>query len=198
MTERLYPDINLTVNPQNFRLSEISRYRDSLQQDLQRYEKKYLRKKKVLDALNAISIGSSSLGTLAGGSAVGTLIGGVTAPVAIPLGAIALGFGAVSTIFNFVQKERTKGLEICFEKLAVIKASLHSVNLAISKALQDETITDDEFNSIVQEYQNYQQKMHLFGSKKQSKNEDLILQIRELIARQPNRGANGVVSQPGE
>lgn len=88
----------------------------------------------------------------------GTLIAalsGIGVVVAVPVGVAAAICGAASTALTFVSKKLEKKVTKHTRIHALALSKYDSINLNISKALNDNRISDSEFKNISQEITNY-------------------------------------------
>ena len=91
-----------------------------------------------------------------GAGAVGTLATGIAAVVSIPLGGIGIAGGLVSAACAALGKATMKNLEKHESVKLTAESSLNTVNDLVSKALEDEQVSNKDFHHILREMENYQ------------------------------------------
>lgn len=176
------PDI-IQDNPHQFRLSEISRIRDALERDVEKRCRTRRRHKTAHRASSVITITAGTFGTLCTSGSVATLAIGVTAPVGLILGAVALASGAISAVSSFCMKKCSKKVEKHTVLAVQAEKSLDRLSGVVSKALRDGRLSADEFEAVLAEKEQYHaavSKVYLKASKAPIKNEELIQALRQL------------------
>ena len=108
--------------------------------------KKY---KKTRKAIHYATVCLGSLTTVLSAGAIATSLTGVGIAVGTPLAAVAAFSGAASTGLTAINKK----LDI--HALAVVKHD--SINSYVSKSLNDDSVTDLEFQKVSSEIQKYRQ-----------------------------------------
>ena len=131
--------------------------------------KKYKRTHNLLMKTNAIS---GTLSVLISGSAVGTSLTVVLIPVGVSLASIGFLFGFVSVLTGLIAKKISLKLNKHHQTVSVCNAKLNTIKDLISKALQDNEISPEEFRLILSEVEKYKKLKKLISSfKKTSKYE---------------------------
>ena len=179
----IYPE--LFASEQAYRVSEIRRVRDQLQDETQRRGVTLRRYKRAANAFTYLSTACNCLAAAAGGGAVATLSIGVTAPASLALGALALGSGAVATAAatagSLLAKRVTK-----HERIATA-ASTHfdTISAVVSKALADQTISHDEYAAVLRQLDHYRRQKETLraGARAEAKpkNDDIRAQVRDEV-----------------
>ena len=151
-TMTLYPSLD---NNSQFRLQEISTLRSKLETEVQERKqlcKKYKRAQNIFDGMD---VGANSIAlslSITSGVLAGT---GVLLPFAIPLAITAAGTAAFGILCKLVNRK----LKIKASKHANIRqladAKLNSVLDIISKAINDNMISDEEFKLVTNELNKY-------------------------------------------
>ena len=145
-------------NDQNFRLTEISKIEKEISVEVEHYRlvlKKYKKVRKVIHysvvCLGAVTAALSSAAVATSLTDVGIVIG---APVAAVSAAVS---GAASTGLSVINKklERKVNKHSRIHSLAVAKHD--SINSSVSQALNDNNVSDTEFQLITREMQKYRQ-----------------------------------------
>ena len=150
----LYPNLLTTPNAENFRLTEISKYLREINDEIEHYRLNYKKVRKVIH-YSVVCLGAMT--TVLSSGAVGTSLTGFGALVGVPLGGIAIFSGGVSAGLSVINKklERKVNKHSRIHALAVAKHD--SINNSVSKALNDNHVSDTEFQLISREMHKYQQ-----------------------------------------
>ena len=153
----LYPNLLTTPNAENFRLTEISKYLREINSEIEHYRlvlKKYKKVRKVIH-YSVVSLGAMT--TVLSSGAVTTSLTGLGALVGVPLGGIAIFSGGASAGLSVINKklERKVNKHSRIHALAVAKHD--SMNSPVSKALNDNHVSDTEFQLITREMHKYRQ-----------------------------------------
>lgn len=156
MTEKLdrslYPSLD---NNSQFRLTEISKLKAKLQDEVSgrmQLCKKYKRAENILDVIDIASNSVALSLSVTSGVLAST---GILLPFAIPLAVAAGTLGVVGiTCKGIVKKLKTK-----YQKHSSIKqtaeSKLNSILEIVNKAINDNNITDEEFKHVVDEVNKY-------------------------------------------
>lgn len=178
---KLYPQIN--INPQQFRLTEIRKCRDALTKEVKIRRKQRKKLKRIVNALTVVNVGASTVGTVCGSAGVVTLTIGFTAPVAIPLGSVALASAGIGVFTGFGQKVACRSLEKCSQITILAETTLDTVNKIVSKALHDEQISDDEYHQILEVQTNFRHQVEdlIRRPKKIVKNDELMSELKQVL-----------------
>lgn len=148
---KLYPHLDMLEQGTNFRLSEVSNIRKSLQDEASQRARARRRYKVAYTTSFAVNTAVCAVSSLSTAGAVGTLATGVGAVVALPLGIVSLVGGGVGLIGSTVQKILLKKLEKHDRILALAEAKLGTVDRLVNTALNDDHISDSEFEAIQRE-----------------------------------------------
>jgi hypothetical protein len=138
-----------------FRRSEMEKYREYLIFDSDMRGKYYSRYKKIY---NATSITSSSMNVLAVGagvSGISILCTVVAIPIGIGLEAASVAFSAFGFLANHLQNKAQKKFEKHDEIKILSISKLNTINGLISKAYSDGNVTEEEYNLIMKEKDDY-------------------------------------------
>ena len=153
----LYPNLLTTPNPENFRLTEISKYLREINDEIEHYRlvlKKYKKVRKVIH-YSVVCLGAMT--TVLSSGAVATSLTGFGALVGVPLGGVAIFSGGASPGLSVINKklERKVNKHSRIHALAVAKHD--SINSSVSQALNDNHVSDTEFQLITREMHKYRQ-----------------------------------------
>ena len=128
---------------------------------------------------NAIS---RTLSVLISGSAVGTSLTVVLLPVRVSLASIVGFSGSVSVLTGLIAKKISPKLNKHLQTVSVCNAKLNLIKDLISKALQDNDISPEEFRLILSEAEKYKQLKNSFRVLKNQLNmKNLKRQVRSEI-----------------
>ena len=148
-------DVEEFENEQNFRLSKINEVHQFLESEKEKREeisKKYRKLVKALDYTNGTLVGITTLGGATGAVLLATVI---TVPVAVVLESITVVTGGLSCLSTVLQRRFLKKIQK-HEKLAVLACSkLNSISNHVSKALDDDNVSHEEFKLIMDELEKY-------------------------------------------
>jgi len=152
---RLYPSIPEMTNAENFRLTEISRIEKEISAEVEHYRLVLKKYKKARKALHYSVVGLGAVTAALSSGAVATSLTGVGIVVGAPVAGIAALSGAVSTGLSVVNKklERKVNKHSRIHSLAIAKRD--SINCTVSQALNDNRVSDTEFQLITREMQKY-------------------------------------------
>ena len=154
----VYPDLNDPSMPtpvNTFRLTNITQMQKDLEHDLATYSRTKRKYSSLFNAVNYMSTGTAVLGSVLSGTSVGLFATGVGSVAAIPLAGVSAFFGICSISAGLSIKKVDRKLQKHTAMVQLITAKLSSFRLLISKALQDSTISDDEFNNLQTDYDDY-------------------------------------------
>ena len=144
--------------------------------------KKY---KRYHDFLSKVSISAGTLSFISSASGVGTALSGVGLPAGASLGAIGLVCGLLSVLTGEIAKTVSHKVNKLEQAVAICQSKVNSIKDRISKALNDNKISDEEFHNIISELDKYHEmkrdirtKNRNFFEKNNSNEADLKKQIR--------------------
>ncbi|ELU13791.1 hypothetical protein CAPTEDRAFT_213860 [Capitella teleta] len=143
--------------PMSYRLQKINEIQRMLEDERdvrQRLSKKYHRVSKGISNADAILV-ASSMGL--GVAGVGLLSTIVAAPVVIIMEAAALGTGLMSIICGQVNKRMISKAEKHEKIKTIAEAKLNTISDLVSKALNDNVVSQEEFTLILNELAKYRQ-----------------------------------------
>ena len=154
--ETLYPV--LAAPAENFRLTEISRIEKEISDQVEHYRlvlKKYKKARKAVH-YSAVGLGAVSA-ALSSGAIAASLTG-----VGVIIGAPAAGFAAFAGFSSTsLASLSTRSFERKVDKhsrlLSLATAKHGSINCCVSQALNDNSVSDKEFELVTREMQKYRQ-----------------------------------------
>ena len=154
---QLYPSLPATRDAENFRLNEISKIGKEISVEVEHYRlvlKKYKKARRVIHysvvCLGAVTVALSS-------GAIATSLTGVEIVIGAPLAAVAAVSGAASTGLSFINKKLELKVNKHSRIHALAVAKHDSINSSVSQALNDNRVSDREFQLITREMQKYRQ-----------------------------------------
>jgi hypothetical protein len=184
---RLYPTAPQLDDSrvENFRLSQLWSIRADLHNQLEKYNKCKNRYKSVYKALNYVQYLFETVGTLGASSSIATLMTGVGAPVSIALGSVSAGVGALGLINHVILKKLIKKINKHGNISMLIDSKYHSMMLLINKALNDNTISQEEFERILNDYQDFKDKKSQLQKIKPTNKEDFLdkKEVNDLVGK---------------
>ena len=147
---------------ETFRLKRISDIREFLENEVEtrgRYRRRY---KSAYNSTVYTNAGCGLASLAFSGSAVATTATGIGIVIGIPLGITAAATGALGVISAGIGKIFLKKVEKHQEIKSIAESKLSSINGLVSTALQDGHISNEEYQIILQEEDNYRQhKSHI-------------------------------------
>jgi len=154
---RISPSLPETTNADNFRLTEISKIEKEISVEVEHYRLVLKKYKKARKAHHYSVVGLGAVTAALSSGAVATTLTGVGIVIGTPVAAIAALSGAVSTGLSIVNKklERKINKHSRIHSLAIAKHD--SINSSVSQALNDNRVSDMEFQLTTREMQKYRQ-----------------------------------------
>ena len=159
MKENLYPrlptDPPIEDQGQGYRLQKINEIQIFLEKEVETREalsKKYFRTARIVDNVDTVLI-VITLCVGAGGVALLSMV--VPTPAVIVIEGVALSTGLLSMIGKYSVKKATSKAEKHEKIKTIVSAKFDTVASHISKALNDNKVTDEEFQLILEELEKY-------------------------------------------
>ena len=164
MADCTYPDLTQLKNKDAFRLATINTrlasLTDRIERDREKLTKKRRRHKKLVRAnviLTGVGVACSTAGGALSGTGVGVMVGGP----AIGVGAVC-GLGALITL----RLCKTSNHELYQQLVTLGQAKLSFLQKLVSKALSDESVSEEQFGEIIDEFAAYEsERSKLTGQK---------------------------------
>ena len=153
---RIYPQVPLNGDPLNFRLQKSCEALQNLEKEMRHYEnvrKKYNRARGIF---TKISVGSGVVSVILSASGLGTSLTGFGAVVGIPLGAVGGLCGGISVGCGVASKRLSHKVSKHEQTVSLAKAKVNTIHDLVSKALQDNAISDQEFSLILAEVEKFE------------------------------------------
>ena len=153
----LYPNLLTTPNAENFRLTEICKYLREISDEIEHYRLVLKKYKKVREVIHYSGVCLGIMTKVLSSGAVGTSLTGFGILVGVPLGGISIFSGGASAGLSVINKklERKVNKHSRIHALAVAKHD--SINISVSQALNDNHVSDTEFQLITREMHKYRQ-----------------------------------------
>lgn len=155
---QLYPDLPQDQLPDQgvpFRLHKISEIRNKLEEEINARDKLRRKYKTAWNACYTVAQVSGVCAVSAGGGAVGTVATGIGAVAAIPLSGLAIAGGVVSAASVALGKALMKKVEKHESIRRTAESSLNTVDKLVSRALEDQVVSNEDFHHIMSEWDNY-------------------------------------------
>ena len=166
--EKIYPTLPTAPcedESQSFRLQTIKEVEAFLNHEIierSRLSKKFSNCSSVASFIN---YGLTATTIVTGSGGIACLFTGIAAPFSLVLGGISLASTMVSGLTHRLIKIYTIKVKKHHDILVIAQTILDSVHLQISKAIQDASISHDEFQQIMNAKQHYLTKKHDLRSK---------------------------------
>ena len=178
MQNTLYPNLPTTPNAENFKLTEISKCLREINTEIEHYRlvlKKYEKVRKVIH-YSVVSLGAMT--TVLSSGAVATALSGIGALVGVSLGSIAIFSGGASAGLSVINKKLELKVNKHSRIHALAVAKHDSINSYVTKALNDNHVSDTEFELITREMHKYRQlkenlRLHFAQKQKTSRQPDV-------------------------
>ena len=155
-TQRLYPEL-VTHPSGQYRLQKISEIQRDLEKARDLRHALYKKHKRGVNASDAIDAGLTFVGVGFCVSDVGLLVMIVAAPVVLSLEIAAVTCGFVGVISKFTSCRLSIKCKKHDEIRVLAEAKLNSISSLVSKALQNNTISKEEFKLILGEKEKFTQ-----------------------------------------
>ena len=154
MADCTYPDLTQLKNKDAFRLTTINTrlasLTDRIERDCEKLTKKRKRYKKLVGAnaiLTTVGVACSTAGGALSSTGVGVMVGGP----AIGLGAVC-GVGALVAL----RLRKTSNHALYQQLVTLGQAKLSFLQKLVSKALSDESISEEQFDEIIDAFAAYE------------------------------------------
>ena len=160
-TQNLYPNLPVveqqfsTTPDKNFRLEKVNEIASTLSQEVTHYRlvgKKYKRANKIVKWLAG---GASCLSAVASSASLGTALSVIGIPAAVPLGALGGCLAIASCGLIITGKKLESKIKKHQEIVTLAIAKRDTVDRLVSKAINDNCVSDAEFQIIVSELEQY-------------------------------------------
>ena len=154
---QLYPELPVEQQHEQqedgktFRLKQISEIRSFLDSENEKRSRLRRRYKSIYNTFFHISAVSGIIAVGAGAAGIGAPI---TVPITLPLG---IAMGSVSVGTSALCKLLLKKVEKHERIKNIAQAKLSSINRLVSNALKDNNVSDEEFQLILNEKENYRE-----------------------------------------
>ena len=157
--EKLYPTLATappysSTTPGHYeRYQRIAIIQAELNQLLEKRHIIYKKYSKASSFFNAATTTLASLATIETTAGIITSATVIGLPIGIILSGLGAGSGGLALLFiplrKYCEKKKSKHLK----KHAIINTGVNMIYLKVSKALNDDSISDEEFNNIIYEYE---------------------------------------------
>ena len=151
----MYPTLPKDGDGETFRLQQTCDALQKLENEAKHYETVRKKYKRYHDFLSKVSVSTGTLSFISSASGVRTALSGVGLPASASLGAIGLICGILSALTGAIAKKVSHKVNKHEQKVAICQSKVNSTKDRISKALNDNKISDEEFHNIISELDKY-------------------------------------------
>ena len=155
--EHIYPTLPKDGDGETFRLQQTCDALQKLENEAKHYEAVRKKYKRYHDFLSKVSVSTGTLSFISSAFGVGTALSGVGLPAGASLGAIGLICGILSVFTGAVAKKVSHKINKHEQTVAICQSKVNSIKDRISKALNDNKISDEEFHDIISEVDKYKE-----------------------------------------
>ena len=149
--EHIYPTLPKDGDGETFRLQQTCDALQKLENEAKHYEAVRKKYKRYHDFLSKVSVSTGTLSFISSTSGVGT----TGLPAGASLGAIGLICGILSVFTGAVAKKVSYKINKHEQTVAICQSKVNSIKNRISKALNDNKISDEEVHNIISEVDKY-------------------------------------------
>ena len=190
-TGKLYPAIPSAPEEdegQDFRLKTIKEVEAFMHQEIA--ERSRLSKKfdNCSSITSYVNYGLTATTIITGSGGIACLTTGIGAPIALALGGISLASTVTSGITHRLSKIYTVKAKKHHDILVVAQTVLDGIILKISRAIQDASVSHEEFQQIINAKQRYLAKKHELRSKSKKALKEIYEKQRNELLEQGRRG----------
>ena len=153
--ENMYPTLPKDGDGETFRLQQTCDALQKLENETKHYETVRKKYKRYQDFLSKVSVSAGTLSFISSASGVGAALSGVGLPAGASLGAIGLLCGLLSVFTGAIAKKVSHKVSKHEQTVAICQSKVNSIKDRISKALNDNKISDEEFHIIISELDKY-------------------------------------------
>jgi hypothetical protein len=158
MTDKLYPALPAENSKiEDYRLNAINALKHKLENEVEIRKTIRNKYKRAVNILSGVQSGLATVGLVMGGTSAGLLLTVVGVPVSMGLGIAGSICGALAFASKSINTKLLKKAEKHDEIRMLAMAKLNSIANKVSTALQDGSVSDEEFKLIIGEMDKYQQ-----------------------------------------
>ena len=185
--EKIYPPIPSAPEEdegQTFRLKTIKEVEAFMQQEIS--ERSRLSKKfdNCSSITSYVNYGLTATTIITGSGGIACLTTGIGAPIALALGGISLASTVTSGITHRLSKIYTVKAKKHHDILVVAQTVLDGIILKISRAIEDASVSHEEFQQIINAKQRYLAKKHELRSKSKKALKEIYQRERQELIEQ--------------
>ena len=151
----IYPTLPKDGDGETFRLQQTCVALQKLENEAKHYEAVRKKYKRYHDFLSKVSVSTGTLSFISSASGVGAALSGVGLPAGASLEAIGLICGILSVFTGAVAKKVSHKVNKHEQAVAICQSKVNSIKDRISKSLNDDKISDEEFHNIISELDKY-------------------------------------------
>ena len=163
--EGLYPDLPTDLTADTFRLTEISRIEKEISDQVEHYRLVLKKYKKARKAVHYSAVGLGSVSAVLSSGAIAASLTGVGVIIGAPVAGIAAFAGFSSTSLAVLSKKLDRKVDKHSRLLSLATAKHDSINCCVSQALNDNSVSDKEFELVTREIAKYRQLKEALRSK---------------------------------
>ena len=153
--ENMYPTLPKDGDGETFHLQQTCDALQKLENKTKHYETVRKKYKRDHNFLSKVSVSAGTLSFISSASGVGTALSGVGLPAGASHGAIGLVCGLLSVLTGAIAKKVSHKINKHEQTVAICQSKVDSIRERISKALNDNKISDEEFHNIISELDKY-------------------------------------------
>ena len=195
-TEKIYPKLEtppppLQLSPHEFRVNSCKKILGLIEADVKHYGstlKKYTRSRNIFSYLAGATTGASVVLSAGGAGTSATVVG---IPVGVALASVGGLCAALGLAFGIASRKMSKKVSKHVDNVARARATIVAIESAISKALRDGVISDEEFRVVTNIDNKYHNRL---ASNRRSVNSQDLKKMREQIEEEMKAGLTEFLS----
>ena len=153
--ENMYSTLPKDGDGETFRLQQTCDTLQKLENETKHYETVRKKYKRYHYFLSKVSVSAGTLSFISSTSCVGTALSGVGLPAGASFGAIGLVCGLLRVFTGAIAKKISHKVNKHEQTIAICQSKVNSIKDRISKALNDNKISDEEFHNSTSELDKY-------------------------------------------
>ena len=154
-SKNMYPTLPKDGDCKTFRLQQTCDALQKLENEAKHCKTVRKKYKRYHDFLSKVSVSAGTLSFISSASGVGTALSGIGVPAGVSLGAIRLICGILSVLTGAIAKKVSHKVNKHEQTVAICESKVNSIKDRISKALNDNKSSDEEFHNIISELDKY-------------------------------------------
>ena len=154
-SKNMYTKLPKDGDGETFRLQQTCDALQKLENEAKHYKTVRKKYKRYHDFLSKVSVSAGTLSFISSVSGVGTALSGIGVRAGASLGAFGLICGILSVLTGAIAKNVSHKVNKHEQTVAICESKVNSIKDRISKALNDNKISDEEFHNIISELDKY-------------------------------------------